>query len=99
MPRNVILAAYFPATPEQLFDIYLDLQCTQHSRWPVFIGNIRTSFQAFDGMLSGTILHVEPSALSFKLGDQGIGPWKRSTQFSRYRSGHRRTDRVLSLCM
>ena len=26
MPRNVILAAYFPATPEQLFDIYLDSQ-------------------------------------------------------------------------
>ena len=65
MPSNVILAAFFPATPDQLFDMYLDPQ--EHAAFtgsPVSIGQSPgTSFRAFDGMLSGTILHVEPKRL------------------------------------
>ncbi len=65
MPSNVILAAFFPATPDQLFDIYLDPQ--QHAAItgaPVLIGESPGSqFRAFDGMLSGIMLQVEPKRL------------------------------------
>ena len=93
MPRNVILAASFPATPDQLFDMYLDPN--EHAAFtgaPVSIGNSAgASFRAFDGILSGTILHVEPKRLI-------VQTW-RSGNWSRYRSGHKRTDRASSLCM
>jgi len=65
MPRNIIMAASLPATPDKLFDMYLD--AAEHAAFtglPVTIepraGGV---FQAFDGMLSGTILHIEPKAL------------------------------------
>lgn len=67
MPRNVILAASFPAptTPERLFDIYLDPQ--SHAAFtgaPVTIEPRPASlFRAFDGALSGTMLHIEPKRL------------------------------------
>ena len=65
MPRNVILAASFPTMPDRLFDIYLDPK--EHAALtgaPVTIGSSSgSSFSAFDGMLSGTILHVEPKRL------------------------------------
>ena len=65
MPRNVILAASFPATAARLFDMYLDPQ--DHAAFtgePVTIEpRPGTLFKAFDGMLTGTMLHVEPKRL------------------------------------
>jgi len=65
MPRNVILAASLPAPPDRLFDMYLDP--TSHAAFtgmPVTIGaHAGAAFRAFDGALSGTILHVEPKRL------------------------------------
>ena len=65
MPRNIIMAAALPATSETLFDMYLD--AAEHAAFtgmPVTLephaGGV---FRAFDGRLSGTILHVEPKTL------------------------------------
>jgi activator of HSP90 ATPase len=65
MPRNIIMAASLPASPDKLFDMYLD--AAAHAAFtglPVTIqpraGGV---FRAFDGMLSGTILHIEPKSL------------------------------------
>lgn len=65
MPRNIITAASLPASPEKLFDMYLD--AATHAAFtglPVTIepraGGV---FRAFDGRLSGKILHVEPKQL------------------------------------
>lgn len=62
MPRNIIMAASLPAEPDKLFDMYLDAE--SHAAFtglPVTIepraGGL---FRAFDGMLSGKILHIEP---------------------------------------
>ena len=62
MHRNVVLAAVLPAPPDRLFDMYLDAEA--HS---AFTGRPATiearpgaGFSAFDGILSGKILHVEP---------------------------------------
>lgn len=67
MSRNLILAAYFaaPATPELLFDMYLDPQShAAFSGAPVTIeARPGAPFRAFNGELSGTILHVEPKRL------------------------------------
>jgi activator of HSP90 ATPase len=65
MPKNVILAASLPATADRLFDMYLAPQT--HAAFtgaPVVIASRPgASFSAFDGMLTGTILHVEPKRL------------------------------------
>lgn len=65
MPRNVLLAVNLPAPPERLYDMYLD--AAQHAAVtgaPVTIEpRAGAPFQAFDGVLSGTILHVEPKKL------------------------------------
>jgi activator of HSP90 ATPase len=65
MPRNIIMAASLPAESDKLFEMYLD--ATSHAAFtglPVTIepraGGV---FRAFDGMLSGTILHIEPKTL------------------------------------
>ena len=62
MPRNIITAASLPAPPEKLFDMYLD--ATAHSAFtgfPVIIEpRAGGAFRAFDGRLSGKILHIEP---------------------------------------
>jgi activator of HSP90 ATPase len=58
MPRNVILAASLSATADRLFDMYLDPKA--HA---AFTGAPVTTFRAFDGMLSGTMLHVDPKRL------------------------------------
>ena len=65
MPRNVILAASLPATAEQLFDMYLDPQAhTAFTGSPVSIEpRPGAPFHAFDEILTGTILHVEPKRL------------------------------------
>lgn len=59
------MAASLPASPDKLFDMYLD--AAAHAAFtglPVTIqpraGGV---FRAFDGMLSGTILHIEPKSL------------------------------------
>lgn len=65
MPKNVILAASFLAHPGQLFDMYLDSR--SHSSFTGARVEIEpragTPFSAFDGMLSGTLLHTEPNRL------------------------------------
>lgn len=65
MPRNIMMAASLPAPPDKLFDMYLD--AAQHAALtglPVTLepraGGV---FHAFDGMLSGTILHIQPKSL------------------------------------
>jgi activator of HSP90 ATPase len=65
MPRNIVLAVSLPAAPERLYDMYLDPE--QHSAFtgaPVTIAaDAGAEFRAFNGALSGTILHVEPKRL------------------------------------
>ena len=65
MPRNVIIAASLAAAPDRLFDMYLDAD--SHAAFtgtPVTIEPLAGApFQAFNGMLSGTILHIEPKRL------------------------------------
>ena len=65
MPRNIIMAASLPALPDRLFDMYLD--ASEHAAFtglPVTLephaGGV---FRAFDGMLSGKILHIERKTL------------------------------------
>jgi activator of HSP90 ATPase len=65
MPRNIIMAASLPASPDKLFDMYLD--ATEHAAFtglPVTIEpHSGGAFSAFAGMLSGKILHIEPKSL------------------------------------
>jgi activator of HSP90 ATPase len=65
MPRNLIIAASLPATPDTLFEMYLDPGA--HAAFtgsPVTIEPRPGSpFRAFGGSLSGTMLHVEPKRL------------------------------------
>lgn len=65
MPRNVILAASLPAPAERLYEMYLDPQLhTALTGSPVTIdARPGTEFAAFDGALSGTMLHVVPQRL------------------------------------
>lgn len=65
MPRNIIMAASLPAPPDKLFDMYLD--AASHAAFTGLPAAIEPraggGFRAFDGMLSGAILHVEPKRL------------------------------------
>ena len=65
MPRNIIMAASLLAPPDKLFDMYLD--AASHAAFTGFPVTIEPRaggvFRAFDGMLSGTILHIEPKRL------------------------------------
>jgi len=65
MPRTIQMAAYLPAPPERLFDAYLDPGI--HSAFtgsPVTIApKAGAEFRAFDGALSGCILHLLPKRL------------------------------------
>jgi activator of HSP90 ATPase len=65
MVRNVTIAAVLPAAPDRLYDMYLDPKL--HSAFtgkPVTIeGRAGAPFRAFDGALTGSILHVEPKRL------------------------------------
>jgi activator of HSP90 ATPase len=65
MPRNLLTAAALPAAPEALYDAYLDpdrhAAITGH---PVNIAaHPGAVFSAFEGALSGIILHLEPKRL------------------------------------
>ena len=65
MPRTILLAASLPAAPERLFDMYLNAEL--HSAFTGMAVTIEpragAAFRAFEGQLSGTILHVEPKRL------------------------------------
>ena len=65
MPKNVVIAASLPASPDRLFDMYLDAEA--HAAFTGAAVTIEpragAPFRAFEGMLSGTILHVEPKRL------------------------------------
>jgi len=65
MPRNIIMAASLPAPPDKLFDMYLD--AASHAAFTGLPVNIEPraggAFRAFDGMLFGTILHIQPKKL------------------------------------
>ncbi|MGE5219554.1 MAG: SRPBCC domain-containing protein [Chloroflexota bacterium] len=65
MPRNIIMAASLPATPDKVFDMYLD--AAKHAAFtglPVTLEpHAGGAFRAFDGMLSGKILHIEAKTL------------------------------------
>ncbi len=65
MPKNILLAASLPAAPDRLFDMYLDPKI--HAAFtgaPVHVGpDPGTPFLAFDGQLSGKIIHTEPKRL------------------------------------
>lgn len=65
MPRNIILAAALPAAPEKLFDMYLDAEAhAAITGLPVTLEpHAGGAFRAFDGMLSGTMLHIQPKSL------------------------------------
>ena len=66
MPRNLIIAASLPATPQTLFDMYLDAaaHAAFTGRSPVIIEpRAGAPFRAFDGAIWGTILHVDPKRL------------------------------------
>jgi len=65
MPRNVILAASLPATADRLFDMYLDPK--MHAAFTGAEVHIEPTagapFRAFDGMLTGMMLYIEPKRL------------------------------------
>jgi len=65
MPRTIQLAAELPATPDRLFDMFLDAE--QHAAFtgaPVRVAaESGAPFSAFDGILTGTILQVVPKKL------------------------------------
>ena len=65
MPRTIQLAASLPASPDRLFDMYLDPG--EHAAFtgsPVTISaEAGAPFRAFNGVLTGTILQVIPRRL------------------------------------
>ncbi|MDZ4343405.1 MAG: SRPBCC domain-containing protein [Candidatus Binatia bacterium] len=65
MPRNVIIAASLPATPDKLFDMYLDAEAhAEFTGFPMTIAaRAGAPFRVFNDMLSGTIIHVAPKRL------------------------------------
>jgi activator of HSP90 ATPase len=65
MPKTVSLAAFLPAHPDRLYEMYLDPQL--HS---AITGSTVTiepragaAFRAFDDRISGVVLHVAPKRL------------------------------------
>lgn len=65
MPRNIIMAASLPAPPDRLFDMYLDQAAhAAFTGLPVELeARSGGKFRAFNGMLSGKILRIEPKHL------------------------------------
>ena len=62
LSKTIVLAAALPASADRLFDMYTDPEA--HAAFtgaPVTIEpRPGTPFRAFDGVLTGTMLHVEP---------------------------------------
>ncbi len=65
MSRTIQLAASLPASPDRLFDMYLDpVEHAAFTGSPVTIGaQPGAQFRAFNDVLSGTILQVVPKRL------------------------------------
>jgi activator of HSP90 ATPase len=65
MPRNLIMAAALPASPDRLFDMYLDpfLHAAFTGGSVTIASHAGAEFRAFDGALSGRILHLVPKRL------------------------------------
>jgi activator of HSP90 ATPase len=65
MPKTIIQAAVLPASPDRLFDMYLDpMEHAAFTGAPVTIDSRPGSaFRAFDDMISGRILQVVPKRL------------------------------------
>ena len=65
MPRTIQIAAQLPESPDRLFDMYLDpVLHAAFTGAPVTIApNVGAEFLAFDGALSGRILHLVPKRL------------------------------------
>jgi len=65
MPRTILMAATLPASPDRLFDMYLDRAV--HAAFtgaPVTIApKVGAQFRAFDTALTGRILHLVPKRL------------------------------------
>ena len=65
MPRTIQLAAFLPAPPDRLFDMYLDP--AQHAAFtgsPVTIAaQAGATFRAFNDVITGTILQLVPKRL------------------------------------
>ena len=65
MAKTIILAAQFSASPERLFDMYVDPGIHGAFTGAPVILEPRPggAFRAFEGKIFGTILHVEPKRL------------------------------------
>ena len=65
MPRSIIMAVSLPAPPDRLFDTYLDPAAhAAITGFPVTIApRPGAPFRAFDGKLTGTVLHIQPKRL------------------------------------
>ena len=65
MPRTIQIAAQLPESPDRLFDMYLDpVIHAAFTGAPVTIApSVGAEFRAFDGALSGRILHLVPKRL------------------------------------
>ena len=65
MPRTIQQAAVFPASPDRLFDMYLDPAAHEaFTGSPVTISSkAGAEFKAFDGTISGMILQIVPKRL------------------------------------
>lgn len=65
MSRTIQLAATLPASPDDLFDMYIDpVQHAAFTGAPVTISATPgAAFSAFNGVLSGTMLQVVPKRL------------------------------------
>ena len=65
MPRTIQMAAQLPESPDRLFDMYLDpVIHAAFTGAPVTIApSVGAEFRAFDGALSGRILHLVPKRL------------------------------------
>jgi uncharacterized protein YndB with AHSA1/START domain len=65
MSRNLILAATLPASPDRLFDMYLnpDLHAAFTGASTAIAPHAGAEFRAFDNALSGRILHLMPKRM------------------------------------
>jgi activator of HSP90 ATPase len=76
VPSKILLAADLPASPGRLYDMYLDAKT--HAAFtgsPVTIEpRAGAVFSAFDGMLSGKLLHIEPRRLIVQTWRSGNWP-------------------------
>ena len=65
MARTIQIAAFLPAAPERLFDMYLD--ATAHSAFTGMPATVSmapgSAFSAFNGVITGTMLQVVPKRL------------------------------------